>query len=96
MNHWFREGATCRRTAQSLIRDALSKPVAHSESLAHSVSPALVFISGKNVIKMSVHPNKKLRGMLTSMELIGNFNVIYNKNLFYIMESSIICSRHII
>ena len=36
VSHSFREGATCMCAAQSLIRDAFSKPVAHSASLAWS------------------------------------------------------------
>ena len=43
VSHLFIESATCMCAAQSLIRGALSKPVAHSVSLTLSPKPSLVY-----------------------------------------------------
>ena len=47
MSHRFREGATCMCAAQGLNRGALSKPVAHSASLAlawdHAIENGICF-----------------------------------------------------
>ena len=41
MSHWFREGASDETLSCTHTGGALSKPVAHSENLAHSASLAL-------------------------------------------------------